>query len=73
MTRSCPVESTNWMHTLGRSLVSFGSLLVQTSHEHAITGTPADVPVPKNVNEKSLIVTGYTGCFDQWTDGQALK
>jgi hypothetical protein len=42
---------------LHRSLLSFGSSLVQTSQSHAITGTPADVPVPKNVHEKLVIVT----------------
>ena len=38
-----------------------------------MTGTPADVPVPRNVHEKSEIVTGNTDGFDQWTDGQTLQ
>ena len=27
----------------------FGFMLVQTAHRHVITGTPCEVPVPKNV------------------------
>ena len=58
---------------LGLSRLSFGSSLVHTSQEHAMTGTPADVPVPKKVHEKLVIVTCDTGCFNQWTNGQSLK
>ncbi|MDB5013981.1 MAG: hypothetical protein JWQ25_2183, partial [Daejeonella sp.] len=35
--------------------LSRGSLDLQTEHSQAITGTPCEVPVPKNVTFKALI------------------
>jgi hypothetical protein len=40
-----------------RKRLSLGSLEVQISHWQAITGTPCDVPVPKNVTFSTLILS----------------
>ena len=47
MTRSIPVGSVNSIVADVRVRVSRGSVEVQVWQSHAITGIPADVPVPK--------------------------
>ncbi len=53
MSRRVCSDSTS---TEQRVRLSRGSVLLHTSHWHPITGTPHDVPVPKNVN---LITLNY--------------
>jgi hypothetical protein len=43
------VTSPDSISTLVLSLLSRGSSDWQTGHPHAITGTPCEVPVPRNV------------------------
>ena len=73
MTRSWLDSSVKRIQTLHRRRLSFGLSLVQTSQSHSKTGTPADVPVPKKVNEKLLIVTLDTHLANQWTYGKSLQ
>ena len=55
MTRSCPVASVNSMVAEVRVRVSRGSVEVQVSQSHAMTGMPAEVPVPR---KRSCMVDG---------------
>src|SRR3954447_3596831 len=41
----------------GRSRLSRGSVERQTGHSHAMTGTPCDVPVPRNVTRAGTLIS----------------
>ena len=48
ITRSCPLSSVNSIVALQRERVSRGSVEVHVAQSHAMTGMPAEVPVPRN-------------------------